>query len=112
MTTLDSFSTWSALLPLDFKPDDRVLSDELPGLSLDFGTWRLNASHTINRHFVPIVLCSGVIRTPRTLASVSFEMPRQVESREQLDLGTRSRYREPCIAGGGSSFPMRVSTLW
>lgn len=74
--------TWDLLRDLGFIEDPRVISDPPGGLSIDFGNLKLEASHVLNRRFVPAVLFTGVILTPRTIASVDCEMPREVESRE------------------------------
>lgn len=83
MTNANAIATWDVLRSLGFEPDPGVMSDEKPGLSYDFGNFKLAASHVLNRSFVPVVLFSGVLRTSRSLAEVRFEMARQVESREQ-----------------------------
>lgn len=74
--------TWDVLRDLGFQLDGKVISDGGSGLSFDFGNFKLSASLFINRWFVEIVLFTGILRTQRTLAEVSFEMPREVESRE------------------------------
>ena len=76
--------TWRALKEFDFGPDNSALSDITPGLSFDFGNFKLLASAVTNRHFVDVVLFTGNLFTPRTMAQVCFELPRKVASREQL----------------------------
>lgn len=78
----ETTDTWDVLKKLGFLPDDEVVSDVRPGLSFDFGNFRLSASCCINMRFAEIVLFTGVMTTPRTIAEVQFEMPRQVQSAE------------------------------
>jgi hypothetical protein len=76
--------TWSLLQSLGFQPDDtEVYSDIRPGLILDFGTLKLSAVAVVSPYSGEIVLFSGVLTTPRTLAQVQFELPRRVESLKQ-----------------------------
>lgn len=76
--------TWELLKQLGFVPDASVISDVMPGLSYDFGNFTLSASAVMGKWFEPLVLFTGVLATPRTLAEVSFELPRVVASKEQL----------------------------
>jgi hypothetical protein len=71
------------LLDFGFRPDATVMSLEKPGLSFDFGNFKLSACSAINRWFVDIVLFTGILSTSRTLTQVEFELPRLVESKEQ-----------------------------
>lgn len=82
MNETDSVATWVALRDLDFQPDSKNIFGDMPDLSYDFGNFILSASWVMNRWFAEVVLLTGVLRTQRTLAEVSFEMPRSVESRE------------------------------
>jgi hypothetical protein len=76
--------TWDLLPSLGFQPDFTVVySDILPGLSLDFGNFKLAASCVLNLRCVEVVLFSGILATRDTLAEIEFELPRQVKSREQ-----------------------------
>ena len=68
---------------LGFREDNSVLSDGSPGLSFEFGNFKLEASHGANRWLRPVVMIGGVMATERTLALVHFEMPLEVESFEQ-----------------------------
>lgn len=83
MNDAASIITWDVLRDLGFEPDATVISDVTPGLSFDFGTFKLSASSVVNMRFAEVILFTGVLATPRTLAEVSFEMPRRVKSREQ-----------------------------
>lgn len=67
-----------------FAPDTSVMSDVRPGLSYDFGNFKLTASVAMGQYFQPIVLCTGVLASQRSLTQVCFELPRLVASREQL----------------------------
>lgn len=76
-------STWHVLCDLGFKLDDDVISDAMPGLSFDFGNFKLTAVSCLNLRFANVVAMSGVMATRRTLGHVDFEMPQQIESLEQ-----------------------------
>lgn len=75
-------SSWEVLRSLGFASDSSVISDPPGGLAVNFGDMTLKASVCTNRRFQPIILLSGVMRTPRTIVEVSCEMPREVESWE------------------------------
>ena len=75
-----TISTMDALRSLGFQHDPRVVSDECPGLSFDFGNLALQASSCLNLRCVEVVLFSGVLSKSRSLAEVFFEMPRKVKS--------------------------------
>jgi hypothetical protein len=76
--------TWSLLPSLGFQPDSTVVfSDIRPGLSLDFGNFKLSAVALVSPYSGEIVLFSGVLETPRTLGEIQFELPRQVKSLKQ-----------------------------
>jgi hypothetical protein len=83
MTEGETVSTWDVLRDFGFKPDAEVYSDVNPGLSFDFGNFKLSASCVMNLRLAKIVLFSGVLKTGRTIAEVSFEMPRRVHSQKQ-----------------------------
>lgn len=78
-----SIATWALLPALGFHPDAEVLSDVNPGLSCDFGNFRLSASYITNMSFQAVVLFTGAVSTPRAVSEIHFEMPRYVTSREQ-----------------------------
>ena len=78
-----SISTWNLLPELGFAPDSKVVSDIMPGLSINFGNLKLSASYLMSMQFAKIVLLSGVLKTPDSIAEIHIEMPRQVSSREQ-----------------------------
>jgi hypothetical protein len=76
--------TWSLLPSLGFEPDSTVRFTEIrPGLSLDFGNFKLSAAALISPYSGEIVSFFGILATPRTLADVHFEMPCKVESLAQ-----------------------------
>ena len=80
----DAFiATWDLLQDFGFKPDGKVISDVIPGLSLDFGGFKLSASCVTNERLVEVVMFGGVLATKNSVAMVNFEMPRRVTSREQ-----------------------------
>ncbi len=84
MDTDTTIETWDTLQQLGFRPDSGVISDVMPGLSMDFGNFKLSASAVMSKWFRPVVLFTGWLRSPRSLADVHFELPRRVASREQL----------------------------
>jgi hypothetical protein len=76
--------TWNLLPSLGFQPDDTIIfSDIRPGLSLNFGNFKLSAVAVTSPFSGEIVLFSGVLATSRTLAEIHFELPRRVESLKQ-----------------------------
>ncbi len=79
----ESIATRDVLLRFGFRPDDGIVSDVEPGLSFDFGNFKLSASWVMNMRFAEVVLFTGVIVTPRTISEVLFELPRRVKSVEQ-----------------------------
>lgn len=83
-TETATIAVWDVLQEFGFAPDSAVISDLVPGLSFDFGNFTLSASAVMGKLFRPVVLFTGVLATPRTLAEVCFELPRMVASREQL----------------------------
>lgn len=78
MNDAATIATWEALQEFGFKPDAGVISDGVPGLSFDFGNFQLSASAVMGKTFQPVVLFTGVLATPRTVAEVCFEIPRGV----------------------------------
>jgi len=80
-----TIATWDVLRDLGFQPDDTVVySDVHPGLSFDFGDFKLSASCVTNLSVMEVVLFTGIWATPRTLTMIEFELPRRVISRGQL----------------------------
>ena len=83
MDEAETFATWDLLRDFGFQPDQEVkYSDFEPGLSFDFGNFKLSAGCFTNLRFTEVVSFSGVLKTRRTIAEVSFEMPRRIKSRE------------------------------
>src|SRR6185503_5846649 len=83
VTDQATIATWDLLKEFGFQADEKVISDITPGLSFDFGLFKLSASCVTNMSFSEIILFTGVVATQRTLAEVMFELPRIVKSREQ-----------------------------
>lgn len=75
--------TWDIIQALGFEPDASVISDGGSGLSCDLGNFRLLAGRMMNLNFREIVQFTAMYQTPRTIGSIDFEMPVQVESLEQ-----------------------------
>jgi hypothetical protein len=76
-------STWLLLKEFGFMPDAAAgMSDEMPGLSFDFGNLKLYAVCVMNLKFREVVMFTGVLTTRRTIAEVIFELPRMLASRE------------------------------
>ena len=84
MSDESQLQTWEVLKELGFQADPTVVySDIRPGLSFDFGNFKLSASAVMGRRFQDVVLFTGVLSTQRSLSEVQFEMPRRIESREK-----------------------------
>jgi len=83
MSDTENVSVWTTLNDFGFQPDASVLSDVSPGLSYDFGNFKLTASCCLGKWFREVVLFTGVMSSSRSLAQVYFEMPRHVGSAEQ-----------------------------
>jgi hypothetical protein len=77
MTASTNKTSWDVLKDFGFVPDDSVMSDIMPGLSFDFGGFELSASAVMGNSLHPVVLFTGVFATPRTIAEVCFEIPRE-----------------------------------
>jgi len=78
-----SILTWDLLRSLGFQDDPSVLSDTGPGLSYNFGEFKVSASWVTNRYFRSVILLTGVIRTSRTLSRLECEMPTVFRIAEQ-----------------------------
>jgi hypothetical protein len=79
-----TIATWNLLRSLGFQPDPGLdYSDIRPGLSLDFGNFKLSAVAVTSPYSGEIVSFSGVLATPGALAQLQFELPRRVESLKQ-----------------------------
>lgn len=76
-----TLGTWSALRELGFVPDEEYWGN--PCVSYDFGCLKLQATQMMDLRFQQVVNISGTLNTPRTMANIMFDMPLQVESREQ-----------------------------
>lgn len=83
VSPVSRIATRVVLHRLGFCRDDAVLSDGSPGLSIDFGNFKLEASHNLNRWLRPVIILGGVMSTSRTIAVVHFEVPLELESFEQ-----------------------------
>jgi hypothetical protein len=79
----ETISTWQVLQDFGFTPDVAVISDVMPGLSFDFGSFNLSASCVLSSKFREVVLLTGWLKTPRTITEIRFEMPRVVKSQAQ-----------------------------
>lgn len=75
--------TTDLLRDLGFVEDHSLISDPMPGLTFDFGNFKLSAVSGANRHFTRVILLTGVMTTKRRLCEVECEMPLKVESIEQ-----------------------------
>lgn len=82
MTGAAPNAAWNLLKDFGFTPDAEVISDLRPGLSFDFGSFKLSASAVMGEYFQPVVLFTGVLARSRTLAEISFEIPRETMPRE------------------------------
>ena len=59
------------------------MSDLRPGYRFASGQLELRANQVMSRYFKPIFLVTGSFRDSRSVASIQFEMPLQVESLDQ-----------------------------
>lgn len=85
MDSGQTISTWEVLQDFGFTPDATVLfSDIKPGLSFNFGNFKLSASAVMSKWFEPVVLFTGVLATGHSISAVDFQLPRMLASREQL----------------------------
>ena len=76
-------ATMDALRYFGFELDANVYSEGGPGLSFDFGRFKLSAGRMMSLQMREVVSFSSVVSTPRTISSVEFEMPVRIESNEQ-----------------------------
>jgi hypothetical protein len=74
MTNQDTLTAAGYLREFGFKSDPRVISDHGLGMSYDFGDFKLSAGFVRGNYFQDVVLFTGFIQTPRTLAHVEFEI--------------------------------------
>jgi hypothetical protein len=73
--------TWNLLPALGFQPDDTIVfSDIRPGLSLDFGNFKLSAAALVSPYSSEIISFSGIQATRDRLGEIEFELPRRVPS--------------------------------
>lgn len=78
-----AISTWSALQTFGFEPDKGVFPNDGSAMSIDLGGFILSAARMPNLMLVNVVAFTGLYRSPRTIASIDFEMPITVASIEQ-----------------------------
>jgi hypothetical protein len=75
---------WNLLPSLGFQPDANLdYSDIRPGLSLDFGNFKLSAVAVTSPHSGEIISFSGIRATRDALAQIEFELPPRVTSLKQ-----------------------------
>jgi len=104
-----TISTWDGLMELGFLPDEEVISDIKPGLSFDFGNFKVSASSCMNMRFREVVLFTGALITPRTIAEVQFEMPRYIQSPKQCAAWIVWHLDK---AAGGDGFVPAIDVDW
>jgi hypothetical protein len=80
---MDSIATMDALRIFGFVPDSDVMSDGCPGMSYDFGGFKLTAGQFLTLEMREVVSFSGMYRTANALGMIEFDIPRRVESNEQ-----------------------------
>jgi hypothetical protein len=78
-----TIGTYEVLLELGFQPEDTAHSRFSPGLSFDFGGFKLSAASVLTFTSGEVISFAGILATPNSLAEIDFEMPRRVKSREQ-----------------------------
>ena len=72
------------LLHLGFREDWAVQwTDQPPGYLYDFGSFTLSASELTNEYLQPTFVFRGLCQDARTITSIEFAMPMDVESIEQ-----------------------------
>ena len=81
MTTTQTLQSWEMLKELGFMPDAAVWSEIRPGLRFDFGNLILSAGAvTTGWRLTPVILFTGLMQGPNSIAEVQFEMPRTIEN--------------------------------
>lgn len=78
-----TISTWWALESFGFQPDKSVFPNDGSAMSIDLGDFKLSAARMPNLMLVDVVAFTGLYRSPRTIASIEFDMPTAVASVEQ-----------------------------
>ncbi|QBM29765.1 hypothetical protein [Hydrogenophaga pseudoflava] len=78
-----TISTWLALESFGFQPDKSVFPNDGSAMSIDLGSFKLSAARMPNLMLVDVVAFTGLYRSPRTIASIEFDMPTTVSSIEQ-----------------------------
>ena len=68
---------------MGFAADSGVMSDLMPGLSIELDNVKLSASCVAGKRFHPVVLLTGWYRDSRRTGEISDKLPRQLKSREQ-----------------------------
>ena len=77
-------ATWDLLSTLGFVTGEKCTSGDDWTRVFEFGNFELEAVESITWANYPVVCFGGVLSTSRTLALVEFDLPDQVESKEQL----------------------------
>lgn len=75
--------TRDVLVKLGFGEDWKAMTDELPAYQYSFDNLVLHAAQVTSLYLRPVFFLSGVFRTSRSISSIEFEMPTEVESFEQ-----------------------------
>lgn len=77
-------STWEILKDLGFSDRPNPLSEGGVGLVLRMGAIEVAANLYANEYLQPVVHLSGVIATLRSLARIEYDLPRTMESKDQV----------------------------
>ena len=80
---LARIDTRDALVSLGFLEDWQATTDRQPGYVFACDQLKLNASEVMSAYFKPVFLVAGVFANSRTISSIQFEMPLQVDSLNQ-----------------------------
>lgn len=107
MNTPAPLATWDVLQDLGFEDDENAISVR-PGLRFDFGNFKLSASSEMTL-LGRVVLLYGVMATRRALGQVEFEMPIEIDSREQCAAWIAHHLDKYC---GRNGFDPDVTTPW
>ena len=80
--SIPSVSTWEFLRSLGFLEDRAVISDSMPGLSMEIEGFVLSAATVSSRYLTPVIMLNGVWKTERKMREVEMELPTELESIE------------------------------
>lgn len=68
---------------LGFEQDWQAMTDNPPAYRVDLGNIDITASEVMGRHFRPVFLLMGTVRTAGIVGIINSELPLEVENFEQ-----------------------------